>query len=307
MSLTETGQDGIGQAGITRWWISPLPRARVARLRTVLYLFIFVDVLLTTSWVADHADVPGQLYRPVLVARALSLPMPGPSVVHGVELALLVGAAVAASGRLPRLAGTTVFALYFEWMVIAFSYGKVDHDRFAFLVALAVLPTVGRVSGTDLRADRAAGWALRSIQMAVVVTYLLAAVAKFRFGGLAWLTSATLAWAVVRRGTFLADPLAQVPWVLQVAQWGIVAFELASPLLLMRGRVGKVMLGLAIAFHLVTYATITIIFLPHILCLLAFLPLERLRLPGHQRSSPLFVDANPAPALTTPEPRPATL
>jgi hypothetical protein len=49
--------------------------------------------------------------------------------------------------------------------------------------------------------------------MAAVATYLLAAVAKFRFGGLAWLNSATLAWAVVRRGTFIADPLAQAPWV----------------------------------------------------------------------------------------------
>jgi hypothetical protein len=31
-----------------------------------------------------------------------------------------------------------------------------------------------------------------------------------------------------------------------------------------------------LAFHAVTYAMITIIFLPHILCLTAFLPLERL-------------------------------
>ncbi len=292
---------------VGRWWRDPLPRARVARLRTVLYLFIFVDVLLTTSWVADHADVPGQLYRPVLVARALPLPVPGPGLVHGVELALLVSAAVAASGRLPRLAGTTVFVLYLEWMVIAFSYGKVDHDRFAFLVALAVLPTVGRVTGADRGADQAAGWALHAIQVAVVLTYLLAAVAKFRFGGLAWLTSATLAWAVVRRGTFLADPLAQVPWVLQVAQWGIVAFELASPLLLVRGRLGRVVLGLAIAFHLVTYATITIIFLPHILCLLAFLPLERLRLPGRRPSASPVVHDIAAPVLTTPGRRPATL
>jgi hypothetical protein len=29
-------------------------------------------------------------------------------------------------------------------------------------------------------------------------------------------------------------------------------------------------------FHLSVYATITIIFLPHLVCLMAFLPLERL-------------------------------
>jgi hypothetical protein len=49
---------------------------------------------------------------------------------------------VGATGRAPRLLGWTIFVLYFEWMIIAMSYGKVDHDRFAFLVALAVLPTV---------------------------------------------------------------------------------------------------------------------------------------------------------------------
>jgi hypothetical protein len=37
---------------------------------------------------------------------------------------------------------------------------------------------------------------------------------------------------------------------------------------------------MAFAFHVMTYATITIIFLPHIMCLLAFLPLERLQRPA---------------------------
>jgi hypothetical protein len=46
--------------------------------------------------------------------------------------------------------------------------------------------------------------------------------------------------------------------------------------LLKRGRIGRAFLLLAFSFHLVTYASITIIFLPHVMCLLAFLPLERL-------------------------------
>jgi hypothetical protein len=36
------------------------------------------------------------------------------------------------------------------------------------------------------------------------------------------------------------------------------------------------MLVAVVAFHLVTFATVTIIFLPHVVCLAAFLPLERL-------------------------------
>ena len=87
------------------WWFSPLPRGRVAALRTILYLFIFVDVLLTTSWVANHGAVPGELYEPVFIGRLLSLPTPGPLFVPIVQVGLLLCAALAATGRWPRLDG----------------------------------------------------------------------------------------------------------------------------------------------------------------------------------------------------------
>jgi hypothetical protein len=124
-------------------------------------------------------------------------------------------------------------------MVIAFSYGKVDHDRLALLVALAVLPTVGRARASDLTPDERAGWALRCIQLAVVATSVLAVGAKLRFGGLEWVGGATLVRAVVHRGTPLAEPLMELPWVLQAAQAALVALELSAPLMLVRGRVGR--------------------------------------------------------------------
>ena len=51
---------------IGRWWFEPLPVARIAWLRTFLYSFVFVDVLLTTSWVARHGAVSTELYEPFL-------------------------------------------------------------------------------------------------------------------------------------------------------------------------------------------------------------------------------------------------
>ena len=265
--------------GIHEWWFRPLPRGRIAAFRTIVYLFVFVDVLLTNPWVADHGVVPQGFYRPLFVGRLLALPAPTETLVTIVQYSLLACAAIAASGRLPRAAGTLVFALYFEWMVIAMSYGKVDHDRFAFLVAIAVLPTVGSARWGERTRDEAAGWALRAIQVAVVLTYLLSVFAKLRFGGLEWLNGATLTRAVLRRGTFISEPLLDYPWVLQAAQYGIVAFEVLSPLLLAPGRIGRRFLVAAAAFHVVTFAAISIIFLPHIVCLLAFVRLEQLRLP----------------------------
>ena len=270
---------------MTRWWFEPMPRARVAWLRIIVYAFVPIDVLLTTSWVLRHADVPAELYQPLYVARVLSLPVPTESQIMVVG-GLLIGAAVAAAtGRLPRALGAAVFVLYFEWMLVAMSYGKVDHDRFAFLVALAVLPTVGRASRADTRSDEAAGWAIRCIQVAVVATYFLAALAKFRFGGWDWANGATLTRAVLRRGTSLGQPLLGVPWLLHAAQWGIIVFELASPLLLLRNRLGRGLVVFCFAFHLVTFAAITIIFLPHLVALLSFVALERVRLPRLSRGA----------------------
>ena len=258
------------------FWFDGLPRGRVAALRVAVYAFVFIDVLLTNPWVMDHAAVPGDLYQPLFVGRVLPLPTPGPVLVPVVAALLLVSAGVAATGRWPRLAGTAVFLLYFEWMVIAMSYGKVDHDRFAFLVALAALPTAGSARLGDRSGDEASGFALRAIQVAVVLTYFLSVFAKLRYGGIEWLNGATLVRAVIRRGTFFSEPLLDFPWVLQIAQYGIVAFELLSPLLLVRGPIGRRFLWAAVVFHVVTFATISIIFLPHVVCLLAFVPLERL-------------------------------
>jgi hypothetical protein len=261
---------------LRNWWFDPLPRARIAWLRTILYGFVFVDVLLTSAWVARHGSISTELYDPLFVGRLLPLPEPTRAIVIVTALLLLGAAGLAAMGRAPRLAGSAVALAYLQWMVIAFSYGKVDHDRFAFLVALFVLPTAGRAHWRDEDATEAAGWAIRCIQVAVVLTYFLAAFAKFRFGGLNWATGATLARALVRKGNWISQRLFELPELLRATQFGILVFELASPLLLVRGRIGYAFLALAVAFHLVAFFTISIIFLPHVVCLFAFLPLERM-------------------------------
>lgn len=281
---------------MTSWWFPPVARSRVAWLRSILYGFIWLDVLLMRPWVRDHGDVPGVLYQPLRLGDWLHLPTPTPTITTVVMYSLLAATAVAAFGVLPRLLGVVVFGLYLEWMVIAFSYGKVDHDRFGFLVALAVLPTVGLAWHRDRTPDERAGWAVRCIQVAAVLTYLLAVVAKHRYGNgvFTWMDSTTLVRAVVRRGTFLADPLLDHPWTLHATQYLLVAMELASPLLLVRGRIGRVTLAAFVGFHAVTFACLTIAFWPHLVTLLAFLPLEqipdrwdRLRARGRARGRPV--------------------
>ena len=268
---------------MTGWLLSPAPLARVAVLRVVALLFVPVDVLLTTTFVRGHASVPAELYVAAASRPAAAAADAGP-VGRGPAGRARRRRAARSARRGPRRAPPAgrlpVAALYLEWMVVAMSYGKVDHDRFAFLVLLFVLPSVGRAPLRSTARTQAAGWALWMVALAVVATYVLAACAKLRFGGWDWADGATLTRAVLRRGTALSEPLLDVPVLLHAAQYGILAMELlVAPLLLVPWRDERRTWLLALGFlgfHLVTFAMITIVFLPHCVALLALLPLERL-------------------------------
>ncbi|MEV1282064.1 MFS transporter permease [Modestobacter sp. NPDC049651] len=261
-----------------RWWFRPVPLARIAVFRTIAYLFILVDVFVTTTWVKAHADVPTAWYQPLRIAELLHLPVPTHAVVVTVQWLLVGCALAAATGRAPRVLGTAVFLLYAEWMVIAMSYGKVDHDRISFLVALAVLPTVGRARFRDRRSSEAAGFATAAILVAVMLTYFMAAWAKVRFGGWDWPTGATIARAVIRRGSVFSDWTLDVPYLLPAVQWAMIIGEFAALVILLvrtdRMRVALV-LGL-LAFHVITYLGLGIVFLPHCIAILSVLPWEKL-------------------------------
>jgi hypothetical protein len=273
-----TDEPGGKPRGGRNWLFPAVPTGRLAAFRTLAYLFIPFDLLVFTPWTLWHKDVPGELYRPLLVGRVLPLPVPTEALVIGVFAALLVTCVFAAGGKAPRALGWVVFGLYFEWMLIAMSYGKVDHDRFGYLVALAALPTAGAARWGDRTPSERAGWALRVTQLAVIATYFFAAFAKLRFGGLAWLNSATLTWAIMRRGTAFGDWLMELPGAMVAMQWFIVAFEVASPIVLfVSERARRRIVGILYAFHAGVYATVSIAFWPHLVALAAFLPLERVR------------------------------
>jgi hypothetical protein len=263
---------------MTRWLFEAVPKGRVAAFRTLIYLFVALDLVWFTPWVRSHAAIPGAFYQPLWIGRTLHLPTPTPLLVNAIFWTLVPVALAAATGRAPRALGWAVFALYFEWMIIAMSYGKVDHDRFGLLVALAVLPTAGRARHGSEDLTERGGWALRMTQMAVIATYFLSSWAKLRYGGFGWLTSATLERAVIRRGTPLTDLLTSARWPLLLGQFGIVAFELSSPVVFfVRERLRYWIVAFFYCFHLMVMATITISFAPHQAAMSSFLPLEKVR------------------------------
>ena len=268
----------------------PAPQSRIALLRVAIYLFVIDDLFLVVNDVFAHADGSAVLYRPIRLREWLNLPVPQHDYVHVLRWVIIIGCLLCASGRLPRrlgvLAGFVVAAGFTDWVSIGMSYSKIDHDHFALIVAVWVLPTIGVARFRDRTRSEAAGWALLCIQVACVEVYFLSAISKFRYGGLNWPTGSTFAWAIIRRGTGLGHLLLGPPWILTASQFLIITLELVTPLLLvLRGRPRYLFVIGLWGFHLSTYLTLKIHFLPLVICLLAFLPLESVLAWIRQRST----------------------
>jgi hypothetical protein len=265
-------------ARLIGWLFAPVPLARVALLRRAVYLFVIIDVLLLHTSGYYHGWADPAWYQPLWLGRLLHLPAASVPLVEVLRWGSVVAAVLALSGRLPRLTGWAVAVAWIWYQYVAFAYGKVDHDRGDFVIALLVLPLVGVAAVGDRRRSEAAGFALRVVQLTAIATYFLSGWAKLRFGGPEWVNSATMLRAVVRRGSWLGEQLLHVPWTLHWFQWVLITLELLSPLIFFVGeRRRRQMVAGWYLFHAVTYAGITIAFWPHLVMLLAFLPLEEYR------------------------------
>jgi hypothetical protein len=265
---------------VVRWFAPVLPESRVAILRTVLYAFVLLDI---HAFVRDPIPLSRhpELYSPLLLARVLHLPPPSVPLTVTLYVVLLVSCVVAAANRLPRLAGFVVAAAFTWWTAIGMSYGKVDHDHMALVVALWVLPTVGVVAGRwrASQVSAQAGWALRCIQIGVIFTYFLSALTKIRSGGwslTSWPESSILLWAIIRRPNGLGQFLIPYPGLLRVMQWFAFVAELTSVVVLwLRGRALLLAALFWMGFHVFTVTILYIHFAPTAICWLAFAPLER--------------------------------
>jgi hypothetical protein len=274
---------GAGRAGgmagrIRGWLFPPVPLARIALLRRAVFAFVIVDVLVLHTSGYSHGWADPVWYQPLWLGRLFHLPAASVPLVEALRWACVAGAALALTGRLPRLLGWSVAVAWIWFQYVAFSYGKVDHDRGDFVIALLLLPIVGLASVDDRRRGEVAGFALRAVQLTAIATYFLSGWAKLRFGGPEWVNSATMVRAVVRRGSWFGEQLLHVQWTLHGFQWLLLTLELCSPVIfLVNERLRQWMVGGWYLFHAMTYAAITIAFWPHLVMMLSFLPLEEYR------------------------------
>ncbi|HJE76788.1 MAG TPA: hypothetical protein K8V74_02465, partial [Brevibacterium epidermidis] len=217
---------------------------------------------------------------PLWLARFLHIPAVS---VLGAQILLaliIVFSLLAAAGILQRISGWAVAITFGAWMFYTQGYGYVAHDHMALVIAAFVLPTIGAARFRDVgTASARAGWALRVVQIAVVLTYFYSVLMKWIASGniTHWANGAVIIWALMRRGAEWSKPFLEMPGLLIAAQWATLVFEFLSPVVLFLK--GKWLYGAVVffcLFHLMTYIALGIHFLPTVICWAAFLPLEKL-------------------------------
>ena len=259
---------------------TPVALGRVAAMRFLAGLFVLIEWWAYKPFMIQHRFLPEELYQPLFIGRILPLPAPNYWITVGTLAVMLASAIPMMFNKAPRLFGWILVVAYFEWMIIANSYGKVDHANFGFMALLVVLAMMPKAEWGDTRTmSERAGWGFNLVQVAVVLTYFLSAWAKFRYGGFGWANSAVLTWAIIRRGTVFSNWMLDFPWMLIAAQWGIICLELLSPIVLFVRKWKRVqysIIAFFYCFHIAVFAAVGISFLPHLVAMACFLPLEKI-------------------------------
>jgi hypothetical protein len=279
-TLTTTPAEAGPRNPFLRWFMPEVPLARAAVFRVFVYVFIIIDVLTISGDVIAHGWTP-EFYQPLWLARVLHIPAVG---VLGAQLllaAIIVFSLLAAAGIIQRISGWAVAISFGAWMFYTQGYGYVAHDHMALVIAAFVLPTIGPARFRDVATTSArAGWALRVVQISVVLTYFYSVLMKWVASGniTHWANGAVIIWALMRRGAEWSKPFLEMPGFLIAGQWATLAFEFLSPRspCSSKGRWLYGVVAFFCLFHLMTYLALGIHFLPTVICWAAFLPLEKL-------------------------------
>jgi hypothetical protein len=275
------------------WLTAPAParRLEVVRIITVLYALIWI-VVRTDHW-RDLAALPDSRWEPVGIGT-WSGGQPSSAVVTVVALLTFVAGLVGLTGRRWSITGP-LLALGFLWLTtFGASWGQILHTE--QLPALHLLVLAAAPSGRGRSATT--GWPLKVMTLVTVGTYVVAGLAKFRFGGgWSWLDGDRLLRLVAHdnlRKRLLGDsysPLAEHvigdPWLFRVGVWLTLVVELGAPVVFFGRRLRNAWMAMAWTFHVGVLALMAVLF-PYPLLGVAFasmLPVERL-VPRFQRFLP---------------------
>jgi hypothetical protein len=291
-----------------RYWLAPVPAARLALLRILIGGYALIYLLVRFQNLRSVARFDRADFRPVGLAGVLAEPLPN-AVVTGLTLLALASAVPFVIGFRYRIFGP-LFAIAFLWVTTyRNSFGMIFHTENLLalqLLLVGVAPaadafSVGTRGVAAPAADGRYGWAIRAMTWVTVIAYVLAGLAKLKLAGLTWLDGELLRRHIahdnlrkLELGSFhapLGAALVRYAAPFQLLSLVTVVIELGAPLALLGRRLGFAWCVGAWLFHVGVLALMAIPF-PYQLSLIAYAPffeVERWRELGarwRRRASP---------------------
>ena len=276
-----------------QWLQRPAPAERLAALRILLGGFVLVYIVANVGEFHRVGNVPTSPFEPVGIARWLNEPLPA-SAVWVLFASLIASGGAFVVGIAHRVNGAIFAALTLGWASYHSSWGQMLHFEHLFTLHLLVLAFAPAAAVWSLDAQRRSlervepasrfGWPIRLLAIITALTYVIAAIAKLRETGVAWIDGTTLrnhiAYSSIRielLGGFeppLASTVLRQQWLLPPMAVGAVAIELGAPLALAGRRLRNGWVAAALVFHAGTAATM-MVFFPYQGLGFALLPLFR--------------------------------
>ncbi len=269
------------------------PAERIAAFRVLTGMFAvgYIAARLPVFVRLRSRDPAG--FEPVGVLTPLDQPLPSGVVLGLIALTLGAGIAYTVGWRFAATgpvfaAGLLVLTTYRG------SWGQLLHFENLMVLYVIVAALAPAADAWSLDARRrparrrdatAYGWPLALASLVLVLTYLIAGVAKLRYGGLDWTFGDTLrnhvAYSAGRlellggRPSPLASGLVGHAWIFTPMAAAAVVIECAAPVALRGGRVRDAWVAAAWLMHAGIFALMLVGF-PYPLFLVAFAPLYRL-------------------------------
>ena len=257
---------------------------------------------------SELAQLPPSLVRPVPVLWFLDS-MPPAGAIVAVQVVGVVAAALAAFGWRRPVTFALTWLPYFLLAALRASRGKIQHNDLLLLVAAApflLAPATRPLRRASTTLSRRWGWPISTALTVVAGAYFFTGLRKLVASGLAWVASDNMRWILYAGADgkaklpevalFIADR----PWLAHLAAFGVMAFELGFPFLLLSRRTRPVLIALAFAFHGGTWVVLGLDYWKYAfvvtLLLVNWRPLGRPRI-GHARMTEW---TNPIGSTSTP-------
>ncbi len=287
---------------LERVYFPSMPAERLAAVRVAVGLYALVYLLVRLPHLLRFAAYDPAFFAPVGPLAFLDAPLP-PALYRGV-VALTVALAVPfVLGVAHRVLAPAFALLLLAVLTYTSSFGKILHTDNLLVLHVLILALAPAADARSLAScARPApsphgryGWPIRLLCAVTAAAYLLAAVAKLRQSGLAFVDGETLrnyvAFDNVRKAELgsvyspLGAALLGFPRLFASLALASFALELGAPFALLSRRVGRAWSIAVWAFHLGVLALMAIGFAYQLsgVAFASFFDLERLRL-GRRRA-----------------------